>query len=69
MNCKNRFACVDPYMLNRLYATLGKALLIQTRKDTLRGSLIHVQPDHIVLYDSGCEWIVHTEQIVLIMPE
>ncbi|MCA0987556.1 DUF2642 domain-containing protein [Guptibacillus algicola] len=67
---KSRYASVaDPFLLNRLHVSVGKNLIVQTKKDTLRGILVDVQPNLIVLchYDEMVS--VHLNQIIAILPQ
>ncbi|WP_377889996.1 DUF2642 domain-containing protein [Alkalihalobacillus sp. R86527] len=67
---KNRYAAfVDPFVLNRLHASSGKNLIVQTRKDTLRGNLFDVQPDHIILSHCYGKTTILINQILSILPE
>lgn len=60
---------VDPFVINRLHAVTGKVLLVQTTRDTLRGKLVEVQPDHIVLSIGDATFFIRIQQIVSIMPD
>lgn len=39
---------IDPYVVQTLQTVVGKELIIQTTKDTIRGILHDVKPDHIM---------------------
>lgn len=59
---------VDPFVVNRLQSVLGKNLIVETTKDTIRGELTDVQPDHIALQAGDSTFFVRIQQIVSIMP-
>lgn len=60
---------VDPFVVKRLQSVVGKDLVVETTKDTIRGVLVEVQPDHIALSAGGdSTFFVRIQQIVSIMP-
>ncbi|AZB44248.1 DUF2642 domain-containing protein [Bacillus sp. FJAT-42376] len=60
---------IDPYVYQTLQTVLGRDLVIQTVRDTVRGKLEDVKPDHIVLKASGeAVFFIRIQQIVSIMP-
>ncbi|MFD2992945.1 DUF2642 domain-containing protein [Fictibacillus nanhaiensis] len=60
---------VDPFVVNRLRSVVGKDLVVETTKDTIRGVLVDVQPDHIALSaGNDSTFFVRIQQIVSIMP-
>ncbi|MFC7371986.1 YuzF family protein [Fictibacillus iocasae] len=60
---------VDPFVVQRLQSVIGKDLVVETTKDTIRGTLTEVQPDHIVLTAGGDSiFFVRIQQIVTVMP-
>ncbi|MCD5322302.1 MULTISPECIES: YuzF family protein [Pontibacillus] len=59
---------VDPFVIRRLQTVVGKELIIETTKDTTRGTLTEVQPDHIVLQIGDSTFFIRIQQIVSIMP-
>jgi len=60
---------VDPYVFQTLQSVLGKTLVIQTVRDSIRGVLKDVKPDHIVLQAGDSTFFIRTQQIVTIMPD
>ncbi|NMH69251.1 YuzF family protein [Bacillus sp. RO3] len=58
---------IDPFVVNRLQTLMGKTLIVETTKDTIRGDLIEVQPDHISLQAGDSVSFVRIQQIVSIM--
>ncbi|UII54492.1 YuzF family protein [Cytobacillus spongiae] len=59
----------EPYVFQTLQTVMGKVLIVQTTKDTLRGKLLDVKPDHIVMHIGDEMFFVRTAQIVSIMPD
>ncbi|MGI8314684.1 YuzF family protein [Halobacillus mangrovi] len=60
---------IDPFVVNTLKTVVGKTLIVETTKDTVRGVLADVQPDHIVLNVGDTTFFVRIQQIVTIMPD
>lgn len=60
---------VDPFVVQRLQTVIGKELIVQTTKDTIRGILKDVKPDHVVLMAGDSPFFIRIQQIVSIMPE
>lgn len=40
---------VDPYVYQTIKKLIGSKFIIQTVRDTVRGRLIDVKPDHIII--------------------
>ncbi|MFG6117693.1 DUF2642 domain-containing protein [Thalassobacillus sp. B23F22_16] len=59
---------IDPFVVNRLQSIVGATLIVETTKDTIRGDLIEVQPDHIALKAGDSTVFVRIQQIVTVMP-
>lgn len=61
---------VDPYVYQTLQKVVGMRLIVQTVKDTVRGKLKEVMPDHIVI-EAGAKSVfyVRIRQIVSVMPD
>ncbi|WP_425484315.1 YuzF family protein [Halobacillus locisalis] len=62
------YTLVDPFVVQTLKSVVGKMLIVETTKDTIRGQLQDVQPDHIVLTAGDSTFFVRIQQIVTIMP-
>lgn len=62
------YTLVDPFVVQTLKSVIGKMLIVETTKDTIRGQLQDVQPDHIVLTAGDSTFFVRIQQIVTIMP-
>ncbi|MDR0139957.1 YuzF family protein [Metabacillus idriensis] len=60
---------VDPYVFQTLQSVIGKVLVIQTVRDSIRGKLKDVKPDHIVLEAGDSVFFIRIQQIVTIMPD
>lgn len=59
---------VDPYVVETLKTVVGQELIIQTTKDTFRGVLKNVKPDHIMIMAGNTPFFIRIQQIVSIMP-
>ncbi|MFD1019391.1 YuzF family protein [Thalassobacillus hwangdonensis] len=60
---------VDPFVVSTLQSVIGKTLIVETVRDTIRGDLEDVKPDHIVLTAGDSTFFVRIQQIVTIMPD
>lgn len=60
---------VDPYLYQRLNQLLNRKLVVQTVKDSVRGTLNQVYPDHITVTTDGNHFFVRTAQIVWVKPD
>ncbi|MFY4775486.1 YuzF family protein [Metabacillus sp. RGM 3146] len=60
---------VEPYVYQTLQSVIGKTLVVQTVRDTLRGKLTDVKPDHAVIQVNGTTFFVRLQKIVSIMPD
>ncbi|WP_249872054.1 DUF2642 domain-containing protein [Oceanobacillus saliphilus] len=58
---------VDPYLYEMLRGCTGAYVVIQTIKDTVRGELAHVTPDHVVVVHSGYRFYVRIQQIIWVL--
>ncbi len=58
----------DPYVFQTLQTVVGRELLIETVKDSTRGKLMDVKPDHISLQAGNEIFFIRICQIVSIMP-
>jgi len=59
---------IDPFVVVRLQTVIGQNLIVETTRDSIRGQLSEVQPDHIVLKAGDSPIFVRIQQIVSIMP-
>jgi hypothetical protein len=59
---------VDPFVIQTLQTVIGKELVVETTKDTIRGVLREVKPDHVMLLAGNSPFFVRIQQIVSIMP-
>jgi hypothetical protein len=58
----------DPYVYQTLQTLKGKQIAVQTVRGSVRGQLIHVRPDHLVIRVSGTPFFIRTQQIVWVVP-
>ncbi|MCT8138344.1 YuzF family protein [Anaerobacillus sp. CMMVII] len=59
---------VDPFVIQTLQTVIGKELIVETTKDTIRGILKDVKLDHITLMAGNSPFFIRIQQIVSIMP-
>ncbi|MRX73180.1 DUF2642 domain-containing protein [Bacillus lacus] len=61
---------IDPYVYQTLQSVTGSMLVVQTVRDTIRGRLTDVKPDHIIIQvNSDSTFFIRIQQIVSIMPD
>ncbi|WP_226669464.1 YuzF family protein [Metabacillus litoralis] len=60
---------VEPYVYQTLQTLIGKFAVIQTVRDSLRGKVMDVKPDHIVVQVGDSTFFVRCQQIVSVMPD
>ncbi|TDL32008.1 DUF2642 domain-containing protein [Jeotgalibacillus sp. S-D1] len=59
---------IDPFVVSRLQSVLGANMIVETTRDSIRGELMEVQPDHIALKAGDSTIFVRIQQIVSVMP-
>nr|MBA5586334.1 YuzF family protein [Anaerobacillus isosaccharinicus]QOY38723.1 YuzF family protein [Anaerobacillus isosaccharinicus] len=59
---------IDPFVVQTLQSVIGKDLVVETTKDTIRGNLKDVKPDHIMIMAGNTPFFIRIQQIVTIMP-
>jgi hypothetical protein len=59
----------EPFVVQTLQSVMGKMLVVETVKDTLRGTLMDVKPDHIAMQVGDKVFFVRICQIVTVMPD
>ena len=60
---------VDPYVYQTLSGIVGSTVVVQTIKDTVRGKLMKVLPDHVVVAVDGSSFFVRIQQIIWVLPQ
>lgn len=58
----------DPYVYQTLQTVVGKPIVVQTARGSVRGTLTTVQPDHIVVEMGGNSFFIRTQQIIWVVP-
>ncbi|MEC2075020.1 YuzF family protein [Metabacillus fastidiosus] len=58
----------DPYVFQSLQTVVGKPIVVQTVRGSVRGSLKKVVPDHIVVESAGNSFYIRTDQIIWVVP-
>lgn len=59
---------VDAYVVQSLQSLIGRDVVVQTTKGSLRGCLRDVKPDHVVVQVSENYFFTRIAEIVWVMP-
>ncbi|MDC0759722.1 YuzF family protein [Brevibacillus porteri] len=59
---------IDPYLYQTLQSVIRREVAIQTTQGNVRGNVVDVLPDHVVLQTGGSTFFVRIQQIVWVMP-
>jgi hypothetical protein len=62
------FMLYDPYVVEALKSLMGKELIVETSRGSIRGELTDVKPDHIVLSTNDTSFFIRIQEIIWIMP-
>ena len=65
---QNMVTVPTPYVYQTLQSAIGKHVVIETVRGSVRGKLKDVKPDHLLIEDT-VPYIVRIQQIVWIMPK
>ncbi|RXT06376.1 YuzF family protein [Ammoniphilus sp. CFH 90114] len=63
------YTLVDPYVYQTLKTVVGKMVIVETVRGSIRGTLQKVVPDHIVLQAGDSTFFVRIQQIIWVMPD
>ncbi|PFA68504.1 hypothetical protein CN378_07420 [Bacillus sp. AFS015802] len=58
----------DPYLYQALLSMMNEPLVVQTSEGSVRGKLVSILPDHIVIDVSGTPFYIRVQQIVWFFP-
>ncbi|MDN4072091.1 YuzF family protein [Fictibacillus sp. NRS-1165] len=58
----------DPYVYQSLQPAVGKPVVVQTERGSVRGTLKQVVPDHIVVESAGNSFHIRTQAIIWVVP-
>ncbi|MDQ0254873.1 hypothetical protein J2S74_002255 [Evansella vedderi] len=58
----------DPFLVQTLQSILGKSIVVETSKGSIRGKLADVKPDHICLQSKEASFFIRIQEIVWVMP-
>ncbi|WP_216828431.1 YuzF family protein [Alkalihalobacterium elongatum] len=58
----------DPYVVETLQSVKGREILVETSRGSIRGDLVDVKPDHIVLSTNDTSFFIRIQEIIWIMP-
>ncbi|MFP7735017.1 YuzF family protein [Priestia aryabhattai] len=54
----------DPYVYQNLVKLVRAKVAVQTAHGSVRGTLLNVEPDHIVVEMGGNSFFIRTQQII-----
>lgn len=58
----------DPYFYQNLQSLIGKGVVVQTQRGSVRGTLTSVMPDYIIVDFSGNNFHIRTNNIIWVVP-
>jgi hypothetical protein len=58
----------EPYVYQALSSAVGMPISVQTERGSVRGNLLNVQPDHIVVEMGGNQFFIMTRHIIWAVP-
>lgn len=58
----------EPYLLQALRAWYGRAVVVQTVRDTVRGIVADLRPDYVTVRSDNAMFFIRLRQIVWISP-
>ena len=59
----------DPFVFQTLQSILGRDVVVETTRGSLRGELTDVKPDHIAIQSKEASFFIRTQEIVWVMPK
>ena len=59
----------DSYLYHALLAYLHQPITVETTRGSVRGTLHHVAPDHIVVEMGGNCFFIRMEQMIWLVPQ
>ncbi len=59
---------IDPYVIQTLQSVMGREVVIETVRGSIRGVICDVKPDHVVLQASDSYFFVRIQQVIWVMP-
>ncbi len=62
------YTMIDPFVVETLQKVIGRHLVVETTRDSVRGVLKEVKPYHIMLMAGDTPFFIRIQQIVTIMP-
>ncbi|KZE55593.1 hypothetical protein AV540_05970 [Brevibacillus parabrevis] len=68
LNTPSMTSLIDPFVYQTLLGVVQRDVVIQTTQGNLRGNVVNVLPDHVVLRVGGSTFFVRIQQIVWVMP-
>ncbi|MEC5423574.1 DUF2642 domain-containing protein [Virgibacillus sp. C22-A2] len=60
---------VDPYLYQMLQQCMDRVVVVQTIKDSVRGTLKSVYPDHVVVEVERRYFHIRMQQVIWVLPE
>ncbi|MFA9559115.1 YuzF family protein [Evansella sp. AB-rgal1] len=61
-------ALYDPFVVQSLQSVLGRNVVVETSKGSIRGKLADVKPDHICIHMKDATFFIRIQEIVWFMP-
>ncbi|MBU9721033.1 MULTISPECIES: YuzF family protein [Bacillaceae] len=58
----------DPFVYQTLQSVLGRHVVVETSKGSIRGKLADVKPDHVTIQTKEATFFIRTQEIVWVMP-
>ncbi|MCM3005294.1 YuzF family protein [Priestia koreensis] len=59
---------IDAYVYQTLQSVIGKEVVIETTRGSVRGKVKDVKPDHVVVEAKATPFFIRIQQIVWVMP-
>ncbi|MCA1031714.1 YuzF family protein [Bacillus timonensis] len=64
-----QYMIVEPYVIQALNSLRSKEVIIETTRGSIRGVVLDVKPDHVVLMAGDSQFFMRICEIIWIMPE
>ncbi|MBU9713780.1 YuzF family protein [Evansella tamaricis] len=58
----------DPFVVQSLQNIIGREIVVETSKGSVRGKLADVKPDHVVVQTKESTFFVRIQEVVWVMP-
>ncbi|WP_096199675.1 YuzF family protein [Bacillus sp. FJAT-45350] len=61
------FTMIDPYVYQTLQSVMGQDAVIETGRGGIRGKIMDVKPDHVVLQTNTATYYIRIQEIIWVM--